>query len=62
MLPTVDGPEHVSLNHGLHFTGGEPFLNFNLLYPQAPGILIELSVEPSAGVFLKQIVKTQGSF
>lgn len=31
MLPTVDGPEHVSLNHGLHFTGGEPFLNFNLL-------------------------------
>lgn len=25
------GPEHVSLNHGLHITGGEPFLNFELL-------------------------------
>jgi hypothetical protein len=25
------GPEDVSLNYGLHFTGGEPFLNFKLL-------------------------------
>lgn len=25
------GPERVSINYGLHFTGGEPFLNFNLL-------------------------------
>lgn len=25
------GPKSVSLNHGLHFTGGEPFLNFPLL-------------------------------
>jgi len=25
------GPESVSMNYGLHFTGGEPFLNFNLL-------------------------------
>ena len=25
------GPETVSLHHGLHFTGGEPFLNFPLL-------------------------------
>ncbi len=24
-------PGHVGLNHGLHFTGGEPFLNFGLL-------------------------------
>lgn len=25
------GPEKISINYGLHFTGGEPFLNFNLL-------------------------------
>jgi len=29
--PSVYGPDHVDLNSGLHFTGGEPFLNFNLL-------------------------------
>jgi hypothetical protein len=29
--PSPFGPEAVSLNHGLHFTGGEPFLNFPLL-------------------------------
>ena len=25
------GPENVSLNYGIHFTGGEPFLNYDLL-------------------------------
>jgi hypothetical protein len=25
------GPDRIGINHGLHFTGGEPFLNFNLL-------------------------------
>lgn len=25
------GPDKIGLNHGLHFTGGEPFLNFDLL-------------------------------
>jgi hypothetical protein len=25
------GPDRMSLNHGLHFTGGEPFLNYDLL-------------------------------
>ena len=25
------GPEQISLNHGLHISGGEPFLNFDLL-------------------------------
>jgi hypothetical protein len=29
--PSPNGCENVSLNHGLHFTGGEPFLNFQLL-------------------------------
>lgn len=29
--PSPYGPESVSLNHGLHFTGGEPFLNYELL-------------------------------
>ena len=29
--PSPFGAETVSLNYGLHFTGGEPFLNFNLL-------------------------------
>lgn len=29
--PSPYGPDHMSLNHGLHFTGGEPFLNFELL-------------------------------
>lgn len=25
------GPDAIGINHGLHFTGGEPFLNFDLL-------------------------------
>jgi len=29
--PSPWGAENVSLNYGLHFTGGEPFLNFDLL-------------------------------
>jgi hypothetical protein len=29
--PSIYGPEHIDLNSGLHFTGGEPFLNFGLL-------------------------------
>ena len=29
--PAPYGPETIGLNHGLHFTGGEPFLNFELL-------------------------------
>lgn len=29
--PAPYGPESVGLNHGLHFTGGEPFLDFDLL-------------------------------
>ena len=29
--PSPYGPQHMSLNHGLHFSGGEPFLNFKLL-------------------------------
>jgi hypothetical protein len=31
IAPAPSGPESVGLNHGLHFTGGEPFLNFGLL-------------------------------
>jgi hypothetical protein len=31
ILPAPSGPNTVSLNHGLHFTGGEPFVNFPLL-------------------------------
>lgn len=35
LAPTIRsspaGPEGVSLNHGLHFTGGEPFMNYDLL-------------------------------
>jgi hypothetical protein len=29
--PSPYGPANISLSHGLHFTGGEPFLNFDLL-------------------------------
>jgi hypothetical protein len=29
--PAPGGPESIGLSHGLHFTGGEPFLNFELL-------------------------------
>ncbi|MDY6837030.1 MAG: radical SAM protein [Thermodesulfobacteriota bacterium] len=29
--PSPQGRRHMSLNHGLHFTGGEPFLNVELL-------------------------------
>jgi hypothetical protein len=28
--PSPWGPDNISLSHGLHFTGGEPFLNFDL--------------------------------
>ena len=31
ILPSPLGPERVGVNYGLHFTGGEPFLNFDLL-------------------------------
>lgn len=31
ILPDIYGPSSVGLNSGLHFTGGEPFLNFELL-------------------------------
>ncbi|MEM3104390.1 MAG: 4Fe-4S cluster-binding domain-containing protein [Candidatus Bathyarchaeia archaeon] len=31
IAPSPYGPDSVSLNYGLHFTGGEPFLNFELL-------------------------------
>ncbi len=31
ILPSPYGPENIDLGHGLHFTGGEPFLNFELL-------------------------------
>ena len=31
ILPGPYGPESIGLSHGLHFTGGEPFLNFELL-------------------------------
>jgi hypothetical protein len=31
ILPSPLGAQAVSLNYGLHFTGGEPFLNFELL-------------------------------
>ena len=29
--PSPHGRQYMSLNHGLHFTGGEPFLNFHCL-------------------------------
>lgn len=31
IVPSPYGPDIISLNHGLHITGGEPFLNFDLL-------------------------------
>jgi hypothetical protein len=31
ILPSPYGAENIDLSHGLHFTGGEPFLNFELL-------------------------------
>jgi hypothetical protein len=31
ILPNPYGPHTTGLNYGLHFTGGEPFLNFDLL-------------------------------
>lgn len=41
--PSPGGPDAVSLSHGLHFTGGEPFLNFDLLL-RAVGIAEELGI------------------
>jgi MoaA/NifB/PqqE/SkfB family radical SAM enzyme len=37
------GPESMGLNHGLHFSGGEPFLNFPLLM-KAAGRAHELGI------------------
>jgi hypothetical protein len=31
VVPSPHGPQTMSLNYGLHLTGGEPFLNFELL-------------------------------
>jgi hypothetical protein len=31
ILPAPGGRDHIGLSHGLHITGGEPFLNFKLL-------------------------------
>jgi hypothetical protein len=31
IMPSPLGPDRIDINYGLHFTGGEPFLNFNLL-------------------------------
>lgn len=31
LQPSFCGPDHIDLASGLHFTGGEPFLNFGLL-------------------------------
>lgn len=33
--PSPFGPDNIDLNSGLHFTGGEPFLNFDLLLKAA---------------------------
>ncbi|MFQ6065853.1 MAG: 4Fe-4S cluster-binding domain-containing protein [bacterium] len=41
--PSPWGPQTVSLNYGLHFTGGEPFLNFELLL-KAVEIAHELAI------------------
>ncbi len=35
ILPSPLGPNAISINYGLHLTGGEPFLNFNLLLKAA---------------------------
>jgi hypothetical protein len=31
ILPSPFGPDRIGVNYGLHFTGGEPFLSFDLL-------------------------------
>jgi hypothetical protein len=41
--PSPYGSGRVSLNYGLHFTGGEPFLNFDLLL-RAVAIANELKI------------------
>jgi len=43
IVPSPYGPARVSLNYGLHFTGGEPFLNFDLLL-QAVEIANEMNI------------------
>ena len=41
--PGPYGPDSMGLNHGLHFSGGEPFLNFELLC-RAAGLARELGI------------------
>lgn len=31
IMPAPHGPQYVDINHGLHITGGEPFMDFDLL-------------------------------
>jgi hypothetical protein len=31
IIPAPEGPSSIGVNYGLHFTGGEPFLNYRLL-------------------------------
>ncbi len=46
IAPSPYGSQTVSLNYGLHFTGGEPFLNYDLLC-QAVEIAGELNIPSS---------------
>jgi len=41
--PSPLGPDRISVNYGLHFTGGEPFLNFDLLL-KAVGMARKLGI------------------
>jgi hypothetical protein len=43
ILPSPYGADRIGVNYGLHFTGGEPFLNFGLL-EKAVGIAHELQI------------------
>lgn len=47
--PAPYGPDSIGLSHGLHFTGGEPFLNFELLCT-AVGIAESLNIPDDSAI------------
>ena len=65
IAPTLDGPDGVGINQGLCFTGGEPFLNFDLLIKaarQAAALGIPSAFVETNGFWCKDDLTTKYNF
>ena len=65
IAPALDGPDGVGINQGLCFTGGEPFLNFDLLIKaarQAAALGIPSAFVETNGFWCKDDLTTKYNF